>query len=46
MELKNDFTVNAPIDKAWETLTDVERIAPCLPGASSRRSRATSTGAS
>jgi carbon monoxide dehydrogenase subunit G len=33
MELKNDFTVNAPIDKAWETLTDVERIAPCLPGA-------------
>ena len=45
MELKNDFTVNAPIDKAWEP-TDVERIAPCLPGASSRRSRATSTGAS
>jgi uncharacterized protein len=33
MELTNDFTVNAPIDKAWETLTDVERIAPCLPGA-------------
>jgi carbon monoxide dehydrogenase subunit G len=33
MELKNDFTVNAPIEKAWETLTDVERIAPCLPGA-------------
>jgi carbon monoxide dehydrogenase subunit G len=33
MELKQDFTVNAPIDKAWETLTDVERIAPCLPGA-------------
>jgi carbon monoxide dehydrogenase subunit G len=33
MELKNDFTVNAPIDQAWETLTDVERIAPCLPGA-------------
>jgi uncharacterized protein len=33
MELTNDFTVNAPIDTAWETLTDVERIAPCLPGA-------------
>jgi uncharacterized protein len=33
MELTNDFTVNEPIDKAWETLTDVERIAPCLPGA-------------
>ncbi len=33
MELVNDFTVNAPIDEAWATLTDVERIAPCLPGA-------------
>ena len=33
MELTNDFTVNAPIDEAWHTLTDVERIAPCLPGA-------------
>jgi carbon monoxide dehydrogenase subunit G len=33
MELTNDFTVNAPIDQAWDTLTDVERIAPCLPGA-------------
>ncbi len=33
MELNNDFVVNAPIDKAWTVLTDVERIAPCLPGA-------------
>jgi uncharacterized protein len=33
MELVNDFTVNVPIDEAWVTLTDVERIAPCLPGA-------------
>ncbi|HEY8093521.1 MAG TPA: SRPBCC family protein, partial [Acidimicrobiales bacterium] len=33
MELINDFTVNAPIDTAYTTLTDVERIAPCLPGA-------------
>ena len=33
MELVNDFTVNVPIDEAWTTLTDVERIAPCLPGA-------------
>jgi hypothetical protein len=33
MELINDFTVNAPIDTAYATLTDVERIAPCLPGA-------------
>ena len=33
MELVNDFTVNVPVEEAWMTLTDVERIAPCLPGA-------------
>lgn len=33
MELVNEFTVNVPVDEAWVTLTDVERIAPCLPGA-------------
>jgi len=33
MELVNDFTVSAPIDEAWKILTDLERIAPCLPGA-------------
>jgi carbon monoxide dehydrogenase subunit G len=33
VELNNDFEVSAPIDKAWLVLTDVERIAPCLPGA-------------
>lgn len=31
--LLNEFTVNRPIDEAWAVLTDVERIAPCLPGA-------------
>ena len=33
MELINDFTVNVPIDRAWAVLTDVELIAPCMPGA-------------
>lgn len=33
MELKNEFEVERPIDEAWTVLTDVERIAPCLPGA-------------
>ena len=33
MELTNDFEVKAPIDRTWAVLTDVERIAPCLPGA-------------
>jgi hypothetical protein len=33
VELNNEFEVSAPIEKAWAVLTDVERIAPCLPGA-------------
>jgi uncharacterized protein len=33
MELKNEFRVSVPIDVAWAVLTDLERIAPCLPGA-------------
>ena len=33
MELNNDFEVDRPIEEAWVVLTDVERIAPCLPGA-------------
>ena len=33
MELRNDFVVAVPIDEAWKVLTDVERIAPCMPGA-------------
>jgi uncharacterized protein len=33
MELTNDFRVAVPPARAWEVLTDVERIAPCMPGA-------------
>jgi carbon monoxide dehydrogenase subunit G len=33
MELTNEFRVAAPTDTVWEALTDVERIAPCMPGA-------------
>ena len=33
MELTNAFDVNAPIDKTWDILTDIELIAPCMPGA-------------
>jgi len=33
MEINNSFEVKAPIDVAWTTLTDLGRIAPCLPGA-------------
>jgi len=33
MELSNEFDVAAPIDDAWKVLTDLETIAPCMPGA-------------
>lgn len=33
MELTNEFEVGVPVEQAWAVLTDVERIAPCLPGA-------------
>lgn len=33
MEFDNEFEVPAPIDQAWDILMDIERIAPCVPGA-------------
>jgi uncharacterized protein len=33
MKIDNEFTVNVPVDEAWDVLTDLERIAPCMPGA-------------
>jgi hypothetical protein len=33
MELNNEFVVGVGIDEAWKVLTEVERIAPCMPGA-------------
>ncbi|MCU1607732.1 MAG: coxG [Modestobacter sp.] len=33
MQLENSFTVPVPIDEAWRVLMDIERIAPCMPGA-------------
>jgi carbon monoxide dehydrogenase subunit G len=34
MELEHSFTVPVPMDRAWDVLLDVERVAPCMPGAS------------
>ncbi len=34
IELDNSFTVPVPPEHAWDVLLDVERIAPCMPGAS------------
>ena len=33
MDLTNEFRVGVPVEEAWKVLTDVERIAPCMPGA-------------
>ena len=33
MEIENEFAIRAPVDRLWAYLLDVERIAPCMPGA-------------
>jgi carbon monoxide dehydrogenase subunit G len=33
MKLEQSFEVQAPIDVVWTALNDLERVAPCLPGA-------------
>ena len=33
MRFENQFTVDAPIEQVWETVLDVERVAPTVPGA-------------
>ena len=43
-QLINEFTINRPIDEAWLIITDVERIAPCLPGAQLTEIRQTDDG--
>ena len=33
MNIQDEFRVDVPVEEAWRVLTDVERIAPCMPGA-------------
>ncbi len=33
MKLEHEFSVEAPIETVWATMIDIERVAPCLPGA-------------
>jgi carbon monoxide dehydrogenase subunit G len=33
MQLQNSFTVPVPVDEAWRTLLDIERVSHCMPGA-------------
>ena len=34
MQLEHQFSVPVPVAEAWHVLLDIERIAPCMPGAS------------
>jgi uncharacterized protein len=33
MKLENNFTIDAPVEKAWAALNNPETVAPCFPGA-------------
>lgn len=33
MQLTNEFVIDTDADTAWSVLTDLQRVAPCLPGA-------------
>jgi uncharacterized protein len=33
VKINNEFTVSIPVDQAWDIMLDLERVAPCLPGA-------------
>ncbi len=43
MQSEQSFEVAAPLDQVWGILVDVERITPCLPGASLRARNADGT---
>lgn len=32
MEFRNDLSLDAPVARVWDALTDIESIAPCIPG--------------
>src|SRR5919199_5017880 len=38
MKINNEFTVGVPVQQAWGVMLDLERIAPCLPGAAIQES--------
>ena len=33
MKINNEFTVSVPVEQAWDVMLDLQKIAPCLPGA-------------
>ncbi len=38
MKINNEFTVSVPVETAWNTMLDLEKVAPCLPGAAIQES--------
>src|SRR6478672_8722320 len=46
MEMDHSFTVPVPPERAWDVLLDVEKIAPCMPGATVDESGGEGTTAS
>lgn len=38
MKINNEFTVSVPVETAWNTMLDLEEVAPCLPGAAIQES--------
>jgi carbon monoxide dehydrogenase subunit G len=33
VKIANEFTISAPVDRAWDVLTDLEQVIPLMPGA-------------
>ena len=40
MKINNEFTVGVPIQRAWDVMLDLQKIAPCLPGAAIQEEKA------
>ena len=40
MKINNEFTVGVPIQQAWDVMLDLQKIAPCLPGAAIQEEKA------
>ena len=34
MQLKHEFVVDAPLERAWRLLDQLDKVVPCMPGAS------------
>ena len=40
MKINNEFTVGVPVQQAWDVMLDLQKIAPCLPGAAIQEEKA------